>query len=108
MIRGSADPSSAHVILDVRPDGNLEFMTRSANGASTTFLATAHIAFPANLELTRSGSTITGWYREDNAPSWTIIGTASPTLPSDVLAGVAVTSHQRGVLATATFDFFGK
>jgi hypothetical protein len=108
MMRASTDPSSAHVILDVRPDGSLEFMTRSENGASTTFLATAHVTFPVWLNLTRNGSTITGFYMQDRSPAWTTIGTASPTLPSDVMAGVAVTSHQRGVLATATVDFFGK
>src|SRR5207253_2572677 len=32
---GSA--SDAHVVLDVRPTGDIEFMTRTSNGATTTY-----------------------------------------------------------------------
>src|SRR5580765_884240 len=39
MIRQSLDPGSPHVILDVRPDGSIEFMTRSTPGGETTFIA---------------------------------------------------------------------
>jgi hypothetical protein len=39
MIRGSLDPGSQHVILDVKPDGAYEFMTRSTPGGDTRFVA---------------------------------------------------------------------
>jgi hypothetical protein len=32
MIRQTLDPASPHVLLDVKPDGTIEFMTRSAAG----------------------------------------------------------------------------
>jgi hypothetical protein len=51
MIRASTDPASAHVLLDVRPDGNLEFLQRASTGGETTFLGTAPVTFPS-----RSGS----------------------------------------------------
>jgi hypothetical protein len=38
MIRASTDPSAASVVLDVLPDGSIEFMMRDAAGDSTAFL----------------------------------------------------------------------
>src|ERR1043166_4310322 len=32
MIRSTLDPGSPHVILDVKPDGSVEFMTRAVEG----------------------------------------------------------------------------
>src|SRR6185369_10198877 len=39
MFRATVDADSPEVILDVKPDGGLEFMTRSAVGGDTVFLA---------------------------------------------------------------------
>jgi hypothetical protein len=33
MSRETLDPNSAHVVLDVRPTGDIEFMTRPAAGS---------------------------------------------------------------------------
>jgi hypothetical protein len=102
MFRDSTDPSSAHVILDVRPTGDIEFMTRSAQGAATTFLAGASSTFPIYLSLTRIGSTVTAAMSQDGS-TWTEIGSTSVNL-GPVLKGLAVTSHQRGVLASGYFN----
>ena len=45
------DDGSAHVLLDMRPGGALEFMTRTATGASTTFLGTGTQPPPSWLKL---------------------------------------------------------
>lgn len=103
MLRGSLDPSAAHVILDVRPDGSIEFMTRSSTGAETTYLAGAIASFPVSLRLTRSGLAVTGEVSQDGT-TWTTVGTTSPTIPSDALIGVAVTSHVKGTNTLATFS----
>jgi hypothetical protein len=59
MFRESADASDAHVILDVRPDGNVEFMTRSAANGTTTFLAGGPpYTLPLLLRLGRSGAEV--------------------------------------------------
>jgi regulation of enolase protein 1 (concanavalin A-like superfamily) len=105
MLRASLDPSAAHVILDVRPDGNVEFMTRSSTGAETTYVAGAVATFPVWLRLSRSGLNITGEVSQDGT-TWTTVGTTSPTIPSDALIGVAVTSHVKGTNTLATFDSF--
>jgi regulation of enolase protein 1 (concanavalin A-like superfamily) len=103
MLRESLDPSAAHVILDVRPDGSIEFMTRSSTGAETTYLAGAIASFPVSLRLTRSGLAVTGEVSQDGT-TWTTVGTTSPTIPSDALIGVAVTSHVKGTNTLATFS----
>ena len=60
MMRASTDPSSPHVILDVRPNGIIEFMTRASAGSETTFIAGVQASFPVSLRLARTGSIITG------------------------------------------------
>ena len=105
MLRASLDPSAAHVVLDVRPDGNVEFMTRSSTGAETTYVAGAVATFPVWLRLSRSGLTVTGELSQDGT-TWTTVGTTSPTVPADALIGIAVTSHVKGTNTLATFDTF--
>jgi regulation of enolase protein 1 (concanavalin A-like superfamily) len=103
MIRESPDPSSANVILDVRPDGSIEFMARNTYGAPTTFIATASAPNPVWLKLARNGLTITGFISADGS-TWIPVGTASPSIDSMALIGIVVTSHRRGELASAAFS----
>jgi hypothetical protein len=104
MIRETVDASSAHVILDVRPNGQVEFMMRSATGEQTTFLAGATATFPVDLNLTRSGSTITAMMSTNGGGTWSTVGSVSVSFDSDVLKGAIVSSHRRGVLATADIE----
>lgn len=102
MIRASSDPSAAHVILDVKPDGGIEFMARPSQGAETTFLAGTTRYFPVQLQLDRFGSTVTAWVIDGS--QMTKLGSIDIELPSDALIGVAVTSHERGTIAGALFQ----
>jgi hypothetical protein len=104
MIRASAHPSSAHVIVDVRPDCYVECMQRASTGAETRFLAGMHVSFPVTLQLWRVGSSFNAAYSQDGISNWTHIGNTDLALPASALIGLAVTSHQYGVLASATFD----
>jgi hypothetical protein len=106
MIRASTDPSAAYVILDVKPDGGIEFMTRTANGASTTFLAGSTRSFPVFFRLERVGTTVNAWIIDGSQT--TLLGSTRTDLPPDALIGLAVTSHQRGTLASAHFDFVSR
>jgi hypothetical protein len=100
MIRQSLDPRSASVILDVKPDGGVEFMARSTSGDITQFVAGLQGALPLWLKLSRHGDTITG-FAFDGA-SWVAVG--SVTLPlTNSLLGLAVTSHDPSTLNTSTF-----
>ena len=48
-----------NAVLDVRPNGWVEWMTRANQGGATTYLSGASQPVPVWLRLTRSGSTIT-------------------------------------------------
>jgi regulation of enolase protein 1 (concanavalin A-like superfamily) len=103
MIRESNAPGAAHVILDVRPTGDLEFMIRPSTGAATTFLGTMSQAPPTWLRLTRSGTTITADGSADGS-TWTTIGSTTLSISSNALVGLAVCSVAANTLNTSTFD----
>src|SRR3954471_7754721 len=71
MIRQSLDPGSPEVILDVKPDGGIEFMKRSVQGGQTEFIAGGSVPVTVNgndvtihvlLNLSRDGNTVTASY----------------------------------------------
>lgn len=102
MLRTSLSPDAADVILDLRPTGDIEFMTRGTNGGLTSYLGGAVHLAPVWLRLTRTGSTVTAAVSADGS-SWMAVGsTPFPVGPS--LAGLAVTSHDNSALNTSTFD----
>jgi len=103
MWRETLAAGSSHVILDVRPNGSIEFMSRSSAGGSTTFIAGTTRTFPVWLKLTRSGSAIAGWVSADGA-TWAPVGTAAITMTAAANVGVAVTSHTTSALSTSTLD----
>ena len=101
MLRTSTAANAAHVMLDVRPTGDLEFMTRSSSGAATTFLGTAAVPMPLWLRLARSGTSVSASVSADGA-TWTAASTTTLS-GSTLLAGLIVCSHS-GSLNTSTFD----
>ena len=103
MLRTSVAANSAHVIIDVNPTGNIEFMTRSTTGGSTSWLTGATQAAPVWLKLVRAGSTVTG-YMSPDGNTWTQVGQTTITFPTTVDAGMIVNSHDTSTLNTSTFD----
>jgi hypothetical protein len=103
MLRQSLTAGSAHVILDLRPNGSIEFMVRSANGGATTWLASTRQPAPAWLKLTRVGNTVTG-YASANGSTWTRVGSTSLSVTPAAYVGLAVTSHDVTRLNASTFD----
>jgi hypothetical protein len=97
MIRASTAPGAANVILDVKPDGGIEFMVRSTDGTSTQFISGTFATLPVNLQLVRQGSTIT-------AIAGSFKQTIEVQLPDSALFGLAVTSHDPSTLNTAMFS----
>jgi hypothetical protein len=105
MIRDSEAPNAAHVILNVRPTGDIEFMSRESTGASTTYLGGTNAALPVWLKLVRSNTLVWGYVSSDGV-SWTLIGNATTTLSNTTTQlGPVVTSHDPSTLNTATFDY---
>jgi regulation of enolase protein 1 (concanavalin A-like superfamily) len=100
---GSLAPGAARVVLDVRPDGNIEFMARLADGSAMSFLAGASTTLPVWLRLERASAQFTGSMSSDGA-AWTTIGTVNVAMPATVRGGLVVNSHDPSALSTATFD----
>ena len=103
MLRETSAAGSAHVLIDVRPNGSIELMTRTSTGASTTFLAAGTQPAPGWLKLSRSGATVTASVSADGS-LWTTIGSTQATPGATALVGLAVTSHDTTQLNTVTFD----
>ena len=102
MLRSATTPGAADVILDVRPNGSLEFMTRPFAGAATSWLSGGTQGTPTWLKLTRVGTSVTG-YVSANGTAWTQVGNTNMGTGSALL-GLAVTSHDATRLTTAVFD----
>jgi hypothetical protein len=104
MIRDSNDPGSAHVVLDVRPTGDVEFMTRSTGGGATKYIGGVNVALPVWLALVRAGDRVTGSVSTDGV-NWTTVGTATAALSkTQTELGIVVNSHDTGTTNRSTFD----
>jgi regulation of enolase protein 1 (concanavalin A-like superfamily) len=107
MVRASLAAGAANVATVVSPTATNKFrrQTRATtNGSSTTASSSGNSAIPGWIRLSRVGNTFTA-FTSTNGTSWTPIpGTSSVTMTNPVYVGLAVTSHNDGVIAAATFD----
>ena len=103
MLRATTAADSAHVILDVRPNGSIEFMTRPTTAAATTFLSGGNQMPPTWLKLTRVGNLVTGFVSSDGS-TWTQVGITTLYASAAAVVGMVVTSRDSGQLNTSTFD----
>jgi hypothetical protein len=104
MYRDSLAPGAATVILDVKPDGGVEFMARLCTNCEMTFIGGAQVSNPVFLFLSRNpdGSFSAS---ADNGNPATHVDLGSVVVPmSSPFAGYAVTSHDPGRTATAVFE----
>ena len=98
MLRTSTDPGSPNYAVLVSPGAGIKVQVRSAQGGTTTKIANPTGTAPVYLEVARSGNTLSAFTSSDGG-TWTLIpgSTATMSLGSTVLAGLAVTSHNSGV-----------
>ncbi|MEA2645642.1 MAG: hypothetical protein QOE92_725 [Chloroflexota bacterium] len=105
MMRQDASGTAAEYGAFALPGGNLAVQYRPADGLRTYRLVTVAQTMPVYIEVARNGNTYSTFSSTDGAsyafvPGSTIsIGTAG-----SVLAGAAVSSHNAGALASATFE----
>ena len=104
MLRESLAPNSAHVVLNIKPNGGIEFMTRSSTGAQTSYLAGTTSGLPVFVGFVRSGSTVIGYVSRNGGASWEEVGRTSFNVGSSVLAGMVVCAVNTSTLNTSTFD----
>jgi hypothetical protein len=106
MIRQSLDAGSAHASMFVSSAKGLAFQRRIARGGSSANTGVAGAA-PRWVKLTRAGQVVTAFTSNDGV-AWTRVGQETIGISGTVWAGLAVTSHDAGARATATFDHVGK
>jgi hypothetical protein len=108
MFRDSLDPGATRAILDVKPDGGIEFMARDTASGATRYIAGFQASFPVTLRLVRAYATvdsiITAFIFDPSASTWRQLGWVTIPLGPDTRAGLAVTSHDTSVLNTGVFD----
>jgi probable HAF family extracellular repeat protein len=99
--------NAAHVSLLATPTAvnGISFQARQTDSGTTVEHARVLLAPPIWLKLARKGNTVEAAYRKSAADRWTTLGVATSTALtySSVYAGLAVSSHVDGTLATATF-----
>jgi hypothetical protein len=105
MLRQSSDPGSMYYAVFMTPGNGIVVQYRNAQGGSTTQPVKITGTVPVYLAVGRTGSTYTAYTSSDGV-TWTVVAGSSVTLSMSgpVLAGMAVTSHNSGVLGTVTFD----
>jgi regulation of enolase protein 1 (concanavalin A-like superfamily) len=104
MIRASTDPSSAHAFVFVSRDFGVAFQRRPAAEAPTTHTYGPFATAPMWVRLTRVGQVVTAAASSDGAV-WEEVGLDTIAIGSGpVLVGIALTSHDDTILATAVFD----
>ena len=103
MIRESLTADSAHAFMLVSAGKGLAFQRRVAAGGLSTSTSGGAGAAPAWLKLERRGSVIIA-SRSDDGVTWTVVGSDTFTMATDVYVGLAVSSHDTTRTATVVFD----
>jgi len=104
MFRASTAANSAHAFMLLSAGNGVSFIRRTAAGNTSVSTGVAGIAAPRYVRLDRSGNTFTA-YQSSDGTAWTQVGSPETiSMPSSLLVGLAVTSHNNTTLTTATFD----
>ena len=105
MVRSTTAPGSPYYAATIGPAGDLEVVDRSTTGGPTTTVEDVPAALPSYLWVTQSGGVVTT-YTSPDGTAWTpLAGSAvSLNLGAGGLGGMAVSSGQTGLSASATFD----
>jgi len=103
MFRETLTPTSKHAMTDITAAAGVEFLTRNAVSGVTAADVAAGTS-PKWLRVVRSGNVFTS-YTSDNGTTWTQLGTPKTiAMANTIYAGLAVTSHANGTLATGVFS----
>jgi regulation of enolase protein 1 (concanavalin A-like superfamily) len=103
MIRESLAAGSKHAFSLITTGNGVAFQRRTATDDVSTHTGGPGGTAPQWVRLVRTGNTISA-YSSTNGTTWTLLGTDTIGMTSTVYVGLAVTSHDNGAAATATFD----
>jgi hypothetical protein len=107
MIRDGLDPGATFVILDMKPNGELEFMQRFSPGGEVTYLGGAVVGFNTWIRLVRHEPTDLATVTAETSPdgvTWSTLGQTMVNMHKSVDIGIAVASHDVTQLNTAVVD----
>jgi hypothetical protein len=105
MIREDLSAGSRQASLFVTPERGVAFQRRPVANGDSVHTAGPLTEAPGWLKLVRDGDRISSYYRNATTNVWTLVGRQTlPGLAGVVQAGLAVTSHHDGLLATAVFS----
>jgi len=103
MLREDLTAGGKNALVAATVSNGVTYQWRSTAGVSSAFAGGGTGTAPVWVKLKRLGDQVT-YYRSADGQTWTQIGTQNIAMNSTVYAGLAVTSHNTGALATATFD----
>jgi regulation of enolase protein 1 (concanavalin A-like superfamily) len=103
MIRETLNANAKNAATLITPGQGIAFQQRTSIGGTSTTTTLVSVTIPEWVRLERNGTTFTAWHSE-NGTSWTQIGSVTISMGIDVYVGLAVTSHNDGVLTTAKVD----
>jgi hypothetical protein len=105
MLRQSSDPGSMYYAVFVTPSNGIVVQYRNGQAGTTTQSVKTTGVVPTYLMVSRSSGTYTAYTSSDGV-NWMPLAGSSVTLSMSgpALAGMAVTSHNSGVLGTVIFD----
>jgi hypothetical protein len=102
MIRGSLYRKSRHAFMLASAGRGPAFQRRRIYGGTSMHTTGGDASAPEWVKLVRKGSTLTAYCSKDGV-TWTKVASDTIDLPATAYVGLAVTSHDNGVLATARF-----
>lgn len=104
MIRETLTAGSAHAMVVVTPSNGVAFQRRVTTNNNSEHTTGAAVTAPYWVRLTRSGNTFTA-FQSANGTAWTQVGSAvTISMASSVYVGLALTSTNNAVLATASLS----
>ena len=102
MMRETLTAGSRQAFMLVSPGKGLAFQRRTVTAGVSTSTGGGAGAAPYFVRLTRAGSLFTA-ARSLDGVTWTVVASDTIAMNATIYAGVAVSSHVAGVLATTTF-----
>lgn len=106
MLRESRAPGSRFALMMMTPAGNgasFHYRTATDGNAAPTNSADKATTLPRWIKISRRGNVVSGYHSSDGIV-WTLRDSIALNMPTTIRAGLAVTSHKIGALATAQFS----
>jgi regulation of enolase protein 1 (concanavalin A-like superfamily) len=103
MIRETLDAASDHAMSVVSAGAGSAFQRRLTAGGTTTHTGGPNVTAPYWVRMTRTNSTFNSYVSADGN-TWTLVGTDTITMGTNVYVGLCSTAHTNGALNAAIID----